>query len=147
MPKQCNVPSADSQKRRVPHQTIINRYLQTSKQVKELEDQVNDILFDCRLRTGCFLHWGPWCLDYVFSLPFGAWTVKKDNEPLHYEGIEDWQVVLAKFYAEEATRLVREREVLLKQLYVLASELYERGERPPYSLTACYYPHLRKPWF
>lgn len=145
MPKPCKRVD-DARKRRVPLETIVNRYLQTHKRLDDIEIQLSITMSECQVRTGCFLRWGPWCLDYTISLPFGAWAVQKDKEPFHYEGIEEWQVILAEFYAEEATRLVREREEFLKQLYALTSEIYEREGRRPYPLSS-YYSRWRKPWF
>ena len=132
--------------RRIPLETVVNRYKQTLKRVMELEERLENALTDCPLKTGCFLHWGAWCLDYSVGLPVEASAVLDDIHPLHYRGIEEWKVILAEFYAEEATRLVREREPLLKELYALASEIYKRSGRPHYPLTS-YYPHSRKPWF
>jgi hypothetical protein len=71
-------------------------------------------------------------------VPYGG------GDPVEYD-TENWKVVLADFYAEQANKLLRKREEILKRLWAMASRIYKlRGKGEGLSSR---FPHLRKPWF
>lgn len=125
----------------------LQRYEVLYHEVLSLEHQLWEILIESRYRTTCFLRYGAWDLSYAVSLPWNAGARVVDGK-LVYSGIEEWQVVLAEFYGEEATKLLRKREGILSEMYLLASRIERKkvGLSQLYCL-AYYFQHDRKPWF
>lgn len=59
--------------------------------------------------------------------------------------VEEWQILLAHFYAEQANKLLREREETLNRLCAIASRVHRLGGKT--ENLSSRFPRLRKPWF
>lgn len=121
MPKRCKIAR------------LLKRYTQICKELRKTESELSQIMKECPERTSCFLRYGP-----HFSEPYAP------GDPIESD-VEDWQVILANFYGEQANKLLRKREEILKQKCALASRIYKlRGKVDSLSVRSS---HLRKPWF
>lgn len=89
---------------------LLKRIYALEGQITKLELELSCIKLECPERTSCYLRFLPrvW-KDYGYA-PGGP-----------HRSIEDWQDVLARWYGEEATRIIRERDDLLKRKYRLNS--------------------------
>lgn len=119
MPKRCKEP--------------LSQYLYLYKELTRIEIELLSILDDCPEKTGCYQRYG-----WMFQEPYGHGLPIARN-------LEDWEHILADFYTDQANKLLKQRDGILKKMYRLASRHYIlAGE--VVSL-AWRYPHLRKPWF
>jgi hypothetical protein len=111
----------------------LRRYTQLYRKVLKIEVEIRKIEKECFEKTSCFLRYGRF-----FAEPYDP------GAPVDPD-CEDWQLVLADFYAAQANDLLEEREKILKRLYVTASRIYQlRGKTQSLSSS---FPHSRKPHF
>jgi hypothetical protein len=123
---------------------LLKRYHALLKEVSRVETQLHQIIEECPRKTSCYLRYGPYTVDYAPGSPHKG-NIKFVDGKFEYDGIEEWQIILAEFYAEQATELLRKREWLLARLYRLASRYIKAsGEALVPSLNMR---RLRKPWF
>lgn len=110
------------------------RYHRLHRELLKVESELNEIMKECPEKTAhSFLEYGRFLAE-----PYGP------SSPCEPDA-EDWQIVLADFYAEQANDLLKQREDLLKRLYATASRIYKyRGKPTPLSYR---FPHFRLPWF
>lgn len=123
-------------------ETWINRYYRLRKRLIGLETELNKIQKDCPEKTSCYLRYSPHLCEAYGAGPPHKGTVKIVNGKLKYSGeLEEWQIVLANFYAEEANRLLQQRDVILVKMNRITSRCVLIGK---YDSNLR---HLRKPWF
>lgn len=126
---------------------LTNRYLHLYRDLERIEFEIWSLQLDCENKTSCFLHYAPWAADYVTGLPHkGSVKILDNGKRECVGGFEEWQMVLGDFYAEQTTKLLRERENILREMWRLASKIYKSAGRPRYGLSYTH-PHERKPWF
>lgn len=138
---------SDMPKRRKSSVMILNRYRTLHKRLIEVEQELSEIMDECPKRTSCYLRYG-----WMFANPYAhghphKGAIKHINGKLEYtNGIEEWQMILARFYEERANKVIHQRDDLLKKLYRLASRYYNlTHEVVPLSWR--FGSHYRKPWF
>jgi len=121
---------------------IGNRHYRLFLRLKEIETELSKIMKECPAKAKCYLRYG-WMFQepYAYAFPLMA-NVKIVDGKIQYEGIEEWQLVLADFYSMEANRLLKERDAILKRMYALSSRYVKRT-----GVGCSQFRHLRKPWF
>lgn len=125
---------------------LLKRIHASELELSQIEIEIGKIQKECFERTSCYLRWGPWCQDYVAGGPHkGALKIQNGGTLEYCDGLEKWHIVLADFYAEQATLLVRKRGELLAKKYRLTSR-YLRITGDPFALMLNV-PRFRKPWF
>ena len=121
MPKRCKIVR------------LLRRYTRLYRELLRTELELSQIMKQCPEATSCFLRYGPY-----LRVPYGC------GHPVEYD-IEEWQIVLADFYTEQANKLLGQREQILKKLWAMASRIYKlRGNG---EVLSSRFPHLRKPNF
>jgi hypothetical protein len=126
---------SDMPKQRKSVHQIQNQFQATIKRLREVEIELSNIQKECPEKTSCYLRYG-----WMFAKPYEHGGPHDNNV-----GVDSWQHALADFYTDEANRLLKERDELLKKMYRFASRYYDFSETVT-SLSAMY-PHLRKPCF
>lgn len=111
---------------------LLKRIHSLERKISEIEREIGKLQKECPEKTSCYLRYGSYTVDYAPG----------DS---HNPNVKDWQLVLADFYAEQATQLLRKREVLLAQKYRLTSR-YLRLTAEPFAPLLCV-PRFRKPNF
>jgi len=102
-----------------------NQYAHLYSQMLRIEEQIGQIQRECPEKTSCYLRYAWWANDYACGEPHKG-SVRVEGEQLVFvDGFERWMLILADFYASEATRLLRERDKLLRTMYLLASRYYK----------------------
>jgi hypothetical protein len=118
------------------------RHYQLFLRLKEIEIELQKIQKDCPEKTKCYLRYGSMLMEpYAPGFPIAA-TAKVAEGKMQYEGVEEWQIVLADFYAMEANKLLEKRDAILKEMYAVASRYVRKT-----SVSCTQFRHLRKPWF
>jgi len=114
---------------------IRSRCVVLHRKLDALENELDGILRECPERTGCYLRYGA-----GFSEPFGhGFPISREIDP------DGWEHALADFYADEANKLLKERDDLLRVMYRLTSQYYKMTG---YSFPGMDFDwHMRKPDF
>jgi hypothetical protein len=104
---------------------LLKRIHALELELSQIEIDIGKIQKECPERTSCYLRWGPGPQDYAAGGPTkGALKIQNGGTLEYCDGLEKWHMVLADFYAEQATLLVRKREALLAKKYRLTSRWY-----------------------
>ena len=102
---------------------LLKRIYVLAEQIVRLEQELVHIQEQCPERTSCYLRFLPRIsATYGYAPgPPNRGSVRAHDGKVEYDGIEEWQIVLADWYGEEATTIIRKRDDLLKQKYRLNS--------------------------
>ena len=118
----------------------LNRYKHLYNEVIHIERDIQQILEDCPKQTSCCLRYG--FNKYSPGIPYKG-SIKDVNGVIVFaDGFEEWMLVLADYYAQEATDLLKKRDGFLKTMKFIASRYYRlTGTR----LSWLFPVHKRKP--